>query len=154
MNKQIVVDFDEKRIILGAAFSEKAKFPGSKEYITLQGVRHDFPDFTVVVRTIKKPTRKESYKGLHYPYMERYIAGHDPDGSIRKEYDKLRLLLSATPSDSPLSSRGSSILTPRSRNTVCWKRQRTRLLLRELWIWQRREPLYSLRLRHNKLNTV
>ena len=92
MNKHIVVDFDEKRIVLGAAFSEKAKFPGSKEYIDLQGVRHDFPDFTVVVRTIKKPTRKESYKGLRYPYMERYIAGHDPDGSIRKEYDKLRLL--------------------------------------------------------------
>ena len=92
MNTHIVVDFDEKRIVLGAAFSEKAKFPGSKEYIDLQGVRHDFPDFTVVVRTIKKPTRKESYKGLRYPYMERYIAGHDPDGSIRKEYDKLRLL--------------------------------------------------------------
>ena len=92
MNKQIQVVFSRKTILLGAEYSKKASVAGSPEYLAVKSVREDYPDYTIEVRKIKKPARKESYKGLHYPYMEQYIALNDPDGSIRKEYDKLRLL--------------------------------------------------------------
>ena len=92
MNKQIVVKFKECEIVLGADFSKKARVPGSPEYRQLKSVRQDFPDFAIVVRTIRKAVRKEAYKGLDYNFMEKYIAGHDPDGNIRKVYDEKRLL--------------------------------------------------------------
>ena len=34
--------------------------------------------------------KKESYKGLTYEYMEKYIKAHDEDGSIMAEYEMLR----------------------------------------------------------------
>ncbi len=58
----------------------------------MQAVRLDYPTFAVVRRSIKKAPSKQAYAGLTYSYMEAYIAGHDQDGTIKKVYDKLRLI--------------------------------------------------------------
>lgn len=72
-------------------FATAAYKYGTQEYKELQEVRRDYPNFTVVVVTRKTSTKKESYKGLTYSYMETYIKSHDDDKeSIMTEYEMLR----------------------------------------------------------------
>lgn len=67
-----------------------AKF-GTTEYKQLQEVRKDYPTFSVVTVTRKTTTKKNTYKGLTYEYMEMYIEKHDDDDqSIMAEYLNLR----------------------------------------------------------------
>lgn len=67
-----------------------AKF-GTTEYKALQEARRDNPGFKVVTITRKANTKKESYKGLTYGYMEMYIQKHDDEEqSIMAEYKMLR----------------------------------------------------------------
>ena len=67
-----------------------AKF-GTTEYKQLQEARRDNPGFKVVTISRKANTKKESYKGLTYGYMEMYIQKHDDEEqSIMAEYMMLR----------------------------------------------------------------
>ena len=67
-----------------------AKF-GSPEYKQLQEARRDNPTFSVVTVTRKTTTKKNTYKGLTYEYMEMYIQKHDDaEKSIMAEYLMLR----------------------------------------------------------------
>lgn len=67
-----------------------AKF-GTTEYKQLQEARRDNPSFKVVTISRKANTKKESYKGLTYGYMETYIQKHDDEEqSIMAEYLMLR----------------------------------------------------------------
>ena len=59
------------------------------EYRALQEVLAQNPGFKVVVKS-STSKKKESYKGLTYEYMEKYIKAHDEDGSIMAEYEMLR----------------------------------------------------------------
>lgn len=47
---------------------------GSEEYLEFVQLRKDFPDFRVVVKSIKKKTGKKSYKGLSIEEMKRFVA--------------------------------------------------------------------------------
>ena len=67
----------------------------SQEYEQIQRVRADYPDFTVITRTIKKNSGKESYKGLTYDYMRAYIMSHEEGENRIKvvmEFDELLLI--------------------------------------------------------------
>ena len=67
-----------------------AKF-GTPEYKNLQQARRDYPTFSVVAVTRKASTKKNTFKGLTYEYMEMYIQKHDDaDKSIMAEYLMLR----------------------------------------------------------------
>ena len=77
---------------MSRSFEKCASIAGSEEYRRLQLVRQDYPNFSVVRRSIKKAPTKVTYAGLTYAYMEAYIAGHDQDGAIKKVYDELRLI--------------------------------------------------------------
>lgn len=87
----ITVDHNKKQIIIGKAFNKKQADITSEEYAKLCEVVQMFPEYQVTVKSIKKNPHKESYKGLTYGYMERYIAvkGTRVD---RQEYDDMRLL--------------------------------------------------------------
>ena len=95
MKSPITINFAEGEIILNAAFAKKASNPFSKEYGHLQKVREDFPEFTVLIKEIKKKEGKESYKGLTYDYMRAYIMSHE-QGENRinaiMEFDELLLI--------------------------------------------------------------
>ena len=70
------------------AFAQKASRVGSPEYYELLEVRHNFPKFKVVVNQTKS---KDSFKGLTYAYMEKYILAHDDEkGSIMAIFHELR----------------------------------------------------------------
>ena len=69
-------------------FAQKASRVGSPEYFELLEVRHNFPKFKVVVNQTKS---KDSFKGLTYEYMKKYILAHDDEkGSIMAIFHELR----------------------------------------------------------------
>ncbi len=95
MKNVIRVDFAKKRIVMDRAFAKNCANPASDEYIQLQRVRQDYPNFTVSTRTCKSNPEKESYKGLTYEYMEHYILTHEGKDTVLEvldEYNELRLL--------------------------------------------------------------
>ena len=87
----INIDHTNRQIVIGKDFNRKQSDVESKEYKKLCEIVQIFPKFKVVIRSIKKNPHKESYKGLTYEYMERYISvkGTRQD---RQEYDDMRLL--------------------------------------------------------------
>lgn len=86
----IKVDFSKRVIVVSRPFSLRAGCPSSAEYFQLAEVQRSFPDYKIVVRTIKKGNN-EHYKGLTYAYMEYYISTH-ADAELRmEEYKEMRL---------------------------------------------------------------
>lgn len=95
MKSPITIDFANSTITVNAAYAKKASNPFSAEYTQLQRVRADYPTFSVITRSIKKNTEKESYKGLTYDYMRAYIMSHEEGESRTKavmEFDELLLI--------------------------------------------------------------
>jgi len=69
----IKVDFLNNKIIIDKTFMKNASNARSDEYTLLERTMGNHPTFPVVVREIKKNPKKESYKGLTYAYMRKYI---------------------------------------------------------------------------------
>ena len=69
----IKVDFANNQIIIDKTFMKNASNVRSDEYALLERAMGNHPTFPVVVREIKKNPKKESYKGLTYAYMRKYI---------------------------------------------------------------------------------
>ena len=81
----------EKEIIVMTAKEAKAAGKiGTKEFNDLQTLRSMNPTYRIEIVKPSRSKKKDTMKGLTYEYMEKYIASHDADGSIRKEYDNLR----------------------------------------------------------------
>ena len=59
---------------------------GSDAYKDLQQARRDNPGFAVITASRKAKTQRETFKGLTYEYMEKYIKAHDDSGSIMVEF--------------------------------------------------------------------
>ena len=86
------VNMFERKIVLTKKEMTAASRYGSDAYKALQDARHDNPGYEVVIvtRMVKKP--RETYKGLTYAYMERYINSHANADEIMAEYNELRLI--------------------------------------------------------------
>lgn len=68
-----------------------ARHFGSDNYKALQEARRDYPGFAVITATRKVTTQRETYKGLTYAYMEKYIKAHDDEScTIMAEYKMYR----------------------------------------------------------------
>ncbi len=87
---EIKINPSQKAIILTSKFSKKALCVGTAEYFQLQEVHKDYPNFEIQTRTIKKKQGKESYKGLTYEYMEKYINAVDDTGLMIMVYNTMR----------------------------------------------------------------
>lgn len=95
MKNRLLIDFANSRIVMDRTFAEKCRDTRSTEYAHLQQVRQDYPLFSVQRREIKKNPTKETYAGLTYAYMERYIATHEEGeafDAVMDEYNELRLI--------------------------------------------------------------
>ena len=64
------IQIKNNQIVISKSFAKKAYCFGTPEYEMLQTVRRDYPEFTVVLREIKKNTNVDHYKGLNYEYMK------------------------------------------------------------------------------------
>ncbi len=77
MKGTIRVDHINRNILISKAFAKASMQINSEEYKTLLDVKTAYADYSIVQREIKKNPQKESYRGLTYEYMERYIELHD-----------------------------------------------------------------------------
>ena len=69
-------------------FAQKASRVGSPEYYELLKFRQENPSCTVEVKQTKS---KDSFKGLTYEYMKKYILAHDDEeGSIMAIFHEMR----------------------------------------------------------------
>ena len=89
MRNAIKVDFYNNTIIITREFAKLASDVRSQEYSMLQKARNNNPEYSVKVRTIKKNPNKETYKGLTYAYMERYIITHETREQATETLTKL-----------------------------------------------------------------
>lgn len=86
----IKVNYAKRTINVSRQFAIRAAKPKSAEYHQLADIQKAFPDYEIVVRTIKK-ANNEHYKGLTYSYMEHYIATHKDAEKRMAEYNEIRL---------------------------------------------------------------
>ena len=92
MKNTLRFDHDARCIVMDRAFYKNSANIRFKEYDMLQRARKDYPDYTPVIKRIKRNPDKETYKGLTYAYMERYIESHENAVEIMAEYRELRLI--------------------------------------------------------------
>ena len=85
------VNMFERTIVLTKKEMNAASRYGTDAYKALQDARRDNPGYEVIVVTRTVKTQRETYKGLTYSYMEKYIKAHDDaEGTIWTEYMKYR----------------------------------------------------------------
>lgn len=83
----MTIDFVARTIVLSKKEMTAARRYDSTAYKKLQDARRDNPGYEVVVTTKTVKTQRETYKGLTYAYMEKYIKAHDDaEETIWTEY--------------------------------------------------------------------
>ena len=81
------VNMFERTIVLTKKEMTAARHYGSDAYKKLQDARRDNPGYEVITVTKTVKTQRETYKGLTYAYMEKYIKTHDDaEKTIWTEY--------------------------------------------------------------------
>lgn len=90
----MTINMRKNTIEMSKKFAAAAKRFGTEEYKQLQEARRDYPDFKVVTATRKSTAKKESYKGLTYEYMEKYIRYIEGENAseVLKEFAEQRLM--------------------------------------------------------------
>jgi len=88
------VKFADQKIIVTKKFAKAAGVVGSVEYAELAKVRHDFPDFAVELREIKKKEGKRTYGKLSYKAMIDFILEKEGEDGLKTiaEFENLRHL--------------------------------------------------------------
>lgn len=92
---RVRVFYAEGTIEMNTTFAKMMQNPLSDEYALLQKIRMENPDFTVRRRQIKSNPKKDTYKGLTYPYMEYYISTHEPEDKVDEvlaQFEELKLI--------------------------------------------------------------
>lgn len=92
MKNTLRFDHDARCIVMDRTFYKNSSNIRFEEYAMLQRARQDYPTYTPVIKHIKRNPDKETYKGLTYAYMERYIESHANADEIMAEYKELRLI--------------------------------------------------------------
>ena len=80
------------RIVMDREFAVKSSIYGTQEYDKLQAARRDYPNYTVVRKTIRRNPQKEAFNGLTYEYMEKYMARYNARAEILNKYDEMRFM--------------------------------------------------------------
>lgn len=91
MKETFKLNHADETIELTKQFAKASGKYNSEEYKLLMEVKKDFPNYKIVVKdTPKRKQSKDSFKGLTYDYMERYIQKQGNDEEILKAFNELR----------------------------------------------------------------
>ena len=82
------INYEKKTIEMTKAESKEAGNPTSAKFEELMKYRSVFPDFTIIIK--KTSVKRDTYKGLDYDFMKKYIEDHDNSVENLKEFYKLR----------------------------------------------------------------
>lgn len=86
----LTVNSKKHTIEMTKKFAKSASRVGSEEYNLLQATRKDYPNYSIVTKATATKKR-ETFKGLTFDYMEKYIKTHDDENnSIMAEYEMMR----------------------------------------------------------------
>ena len=80
------------RIVMDREFAVKSSIYGTQEYDKLQAARRDYPNYSVVRKTIRRNPKKEAFNGLTYEYMERYMERYNATAETRQKYQEMRFM--------------------------------------------------------------
>lgn len=88
----LTINNKARTIEMTKKFEKAASRFGSDEYKMLQEARKDYPAYKVVTKTSSAKSKgKDTYKGLTYGYMEKYIEAHDDENkTTMSEFKALR----------------------------------------------------------------
>ena len=81
---KLLVKYAEGVIEMNTTFAKEMRNPLSDEYALLQKIKMENPSFTVSRRQIKSNPKKDTYKGLTYEYMKKYIKLHETKEEAEK----------------------------------------------------------------------
>lgn len=81
---EMKINHDTKTITVSKEFMMKAGQFGTPEFERALSAKHDFPGYTLAVRTIKRNSEKWTYGDLTYERMEQFITDHETDEEKRK----------------------------------------------------------------------
>ena len=84
----MTINYAKKVIEMTKAESKEAGRPGSEKYNEIINLRSIFPEFTIIVKA--HSTKRETYKGLDYDYMKKYIETHDNKDENMQMFYNLR----------------------------------------------------------------
>ena len=82
------INYEKKTIEMTKAESKEAGNPTSEKFNELMKLRSIFPDFEIIIK--KTSVKRDTYKGLDYDFMKKYIEDHDNSDENLKEFYKLR----------------------------------------------------------------
>ena len=82
------INYEKKTIEMTKAESKEAGNPTNAKFEELMKLRSIFPDFEIIVKTTS--VKRDTYKGLDYEFMKKYIESHDNSEENLKEFYKLR----------------------------------------------------------------
>ena len=85
----IIINERSKTLEITKKFASMASRFGSNEYMELKAARSEFPTFKVVIKTTSRKS-KDSFKGLTYDFMEKYINSRSNSENIINEYNQMR----------------------------------------------------------------
>lgn len=81
---KLLVKYAEGVIEMNTTFAKEMRNPLSDEYALLQKTKMENPGFIVSRRQIKSNPKKDTYKGLTYEYMKKYIKLHETKEEAEK----------------------------------------------------------------------
>ena len=84
MKNEMIIDKASKTLTVTKDFMMKAGQFGTPEFEKALEAKQNFPDFTLVVRTIKRNSEKWTYGKLTYDRMEDFIQNHEKDVETRE----------------------------------------------------------------------
>ena len=83
------INYANNTIEMTKAEAKEAGKYNSDKYLELKEIRADFPNFRIVTKSA--PKKKDTYKGLDYDYIEKYLDKYtEKDDERRAEFDRLR----------------------------------------------------------------
>ena len=85
----MTINFENNTIEMTKTEAKEAGKYNTEKYLELKAIRSEFPTFRIVTKTTSK--KRDTYKGLTYDYMARYIKKHDDENeSVMKEFNVMR----------------------------------------------------------------
>ena len=76
------INFKNGTIEMTKAEAKEAGKFNSEKYLELKEIRSEFPTFRIVTKNA--PKKRDTYKGLTYTYMAKYIADHTEENDDRR----------------------------------------------------------------------
>ena len=90
MKNTLRIDFEHNTIVMDRTFAKNCENTFSDEYRHLQKVRADYPEYNIITKIIRRNPNKDTYKGLTYDFMERYILSHGSKEEVATNLDEYR----------------------------------------------------------------